>query len=226
MSNNIENILNYMFSNRELLEDALTHSSYSYENKLDKNYERLEFLGDAVLQLIISEYLLLLYKDFDEGLLSRYRSHIVSEEFISKIASKMYLGEFIKLGKGELTTSGWNRPSILCDIFESLVAAIYLDGGYNEARRFVIEKFKDEIDNFIQNNKLYDYKSELQKITQKLFNTLPVYKIVKESGPEHNKTFTIDLYIADKYYSTGEGKTKKKAEQDAAKKAITLLNES
>ncbi|MEF3255839.1 MAG: ribonuclease III [Deferribacterales bacterium] len=226
MSNNIENILNYKFSNRELLEDALTHSSYSYENKLDKNYERLEFLGDAVLQLIISEYLLLLYKDFDEGLLSRYRSHIVSEEFISKIASKMYLGEFMKMGKGELTTSGWNRPSILCDIFESLVAAIYLDGGYNEARRFVIEKFKDEIDNFIQNNKLYDYKSELQKITQKLFNTLPVYKIVKESGPEHNKTFTIDLYIADKYYSTGEGKTKKKAEQDAAKKAITLLNES
>ncbi|MCA1927911.1 MAG: ribonuclease III [Calditerrivibrio sp.] len=225
MSSDIEHIINYSFKNKELLEDALTHSSYSFENKQNRNYERLEFLGDAVLQLIISEYLLLKFKDFDEGLLSRYRAHFVSEDFISEIASDINLGPHIKLGKGEISSGGMNRPSILCDIFESIVAAIYIDGGYNEARRFIIGTYMNKIEDFIGNNLLNDYKSELQKLTQKYYNTLPEYRVMKETGPEHDKVFTVELYINNTFYCLGEGKSKKKAEQDAAKKALHILNE-
>lgn len=225
MNEEIERILKYSFNNKELLEDALTHSSYSYENRLNRNYERLEFLGDAVLQLVVSEYLLIKYKDFDEGVLSKYRAYFVSEEFLSRVASEINLGNYIKLGKGEASSGGMNRPSILCDIFESIVAALYLDGGYNEARRFIIELFADKIDEFVKNNVFTDYKSELQKITQKIFESLPEYKIVREIGPEHDKMFVVELSINNKIYCFGEGKSKKKAEQDAAKKALNLLNE-
>lgn len=221
----LNEILNYNFENKELLIEALTHSSYSYENKLCRNYERLEFLGDAVLQLIVSEYLIFKYKDFDEGMLSRYRAYFVSEEFISELAKQIDLGNFIRLGKGELNSGGKDRPSILCDIFESIVAAMYLDGGYNEARRFIITIASEKIDEVIQQNIFTDYKSELQKLTQKIFESLPDYKVKDETGPEHDKTFIVDLYINDRYYCSGSGKSKKKAEQDAAKKAFLMLNE-
>jgi ribonuclease-3 len=227
MSNNdLIDFINYEFKNKELLNEALTHSSYSYENKLSRNYERLEFLGDAVLQLIISEYLVFKYKEFDEGMLSKYRAYFVSEEFISELAKSIEIGKFIKLGKGELNSGGKDRPSILCDIFESIVAAIYIDGGYNEARRFTITIAADKIDEVITKNIFTDYKSELQKITQKIFEKLPEYIMKKESGPEHNKTFIVDLFINDQYYCSGEGKSKKKAEQDAARKALDLLNKN
>ncbi|MGC8768670.1 ribonuclease III family protein [Calditerrivibrio sp.] len=221
----LNEILNYNFENKELLIEALTHSSFSYENKLYRNYERLEFLGDAVLQLIVSEYLVFKYKDFDEGMLSRYRAYFVSEEFISELAKQIELGNFIRLGKGELNSGGNDRPSILCDIFESIVAAMYLDGGYNEARRFIITIAADKIDEVIQQNIFTDYKSELQKLTQKIFESLPDYRVKDETGPEHDKTFIVDLYINDTYYCSGSGKSKKKAEQDAAKKAFLMLNE-
>ncbi|MCX8084865.1 MAG: ribonuclease III [Calditerrivibrio sp.] len=224
-SENITDILCYEFKNKELLLEALTHSSYSYENKLNRNYERLEFLGDAVLQLIISEYLTIKYKEFDEGVLSKYRAYFVSEEFISQIAQQIDLGRFIRLGRGELIAGGSRRPSILCDIFESVVAAMYLDGGYNEARRFIIKIASEKIDEVIKLNKFTDYKSELQKLTQKLFEDLPEYVLKYETGPEHDKTFVVDLFIKGYYYCTGEGKSKKKAEQDAAKKAFLMLNE-
>lgn len=222
----LNKILGYEFKNKELLLEALTHSSYSYENKLARNYERLEFLGDAVLQLIVSEYLIFKYKEFDEGMLSRYRAYFVSEEFISELAKEIDLGSFIRLGKGEVNSGGKDRPSILCDIFESIVAAMYLDGGYNEARRFIITIASDKIDEVINQNIFTDFKSELQKLTQKVFETLPEYHIKYETGPEHDKTFVVDLFINNQYYCSGSGKSKKKAEQDAAKKAFNMLNET
>jgi ribonuclease-3 len=223
-SNNLFNKIGYSFNNYELFLEAVTHSSYSYEQKISRNYERLEFLGDAVLQLIITEYLMIKYSNFDEGTLSKYRGYIVSEDFFSKIAKKINLGDYIRLGKGELQSKGYEKPSLLCDIFESFIAAIYLDGGYETAKKIVLNLTSNDIDNIIENELFIDYKTELQKITQKDFNELPEYKIIKEEGPEHLKTFYIKVTIGNKDYAIGIGTSKKKAEQDAAKKTLNLLS--
>ncbi|KAA0258803.1 ribonuclease III [Deferribacter autotrophicus] len=215
----LEKIIGYSFNSKSLLLEAITHSSYAYEKKLKKNYERLEFLGDAVLQLIITEYMIIKYKDLNEGVLSQYRSFFVSEDFISEIAKKINLYNFIRLGKGEIVTGGNRKPSLLADTFESLLAAVYLDGGYNEARRIVLELMSDLIDEYIQGKKVIDPKTELQKITQKEFGYLPEYRIVKEEGPEHDKVFTVEVKLHNCTF-LGTGKNKKKAEMDAAKKAL------
>lgn len=215
--------IGYSFNNEDLFIEAVTHSSFSNENRLSLNYERLEFLGDAVIQLIVTEYLTLKYKDFDEGLLSKYRGFFVSEEFLSKIARVICLGKFIKLGKGEQQNGGSDKSSLLCDIFESLVAAIYLDGGYDNARKMVVELMVSEIDKIIAENDFFDSKTELQKFTQQKYDILPDYRIVEERGPEHEKTFFIEVYINGNLQAEGSGRSKKKAEQDAAKKALHVL---
>jgi len=219
----LEELLNYKFSDKGLLLEALTHKSYSHEHKLSRNYERLEFLGDAVLQLIVTEYLVAKYKQFDEGVLSKYRGYFVSEQFLSEMAKEIRLGDFVRLGKGEEQNGGKNKSSLLCDIFESLVAALYIDGGYNCARSVVINLSSDRIDETIDGNRFIDGKTELQKLTQKNFEQLPDYRVISESGPEHDKVFVVEVIINGKSVAIGKGKSKKKAEQDAAKKALLVL---
>jgi ribonuclease-3 len=219
----LEELLNYRFQDKGLLLEALTHKSYSHEHKLERNYERLEFLGDAVLQLIVTEYLVAKYKEYDEGMLSKYRGYFVSEQFLSELSKIINLGDFVRLGKGEEQSGGKFKSSLLCDIFESLIAAIYIDGGYNHARSVVINLASDKIDETIDENRFIDGKTELQKLTQKRFEQLPEYKVISEDGPEHDKTFLVEVYIGGKPVAKGKGKSKKKAEQDAAKKALYFL---
>ena len=216
----LEKLIGYEFSNRELLFEALTHKSYSHEHKLVRNYERLEFLGDAVLQLIVTEYLVAKYKDYDEGILSKFRGYFVSEDFLSEISKEINIGEYILLGKGEESSGGKSKNSLLCDIFESLVAAVYLDGGYNHARSVVILLCSDKIDEIIREDKFLDSKTELQKYAQKFYDQLPKYTVVSEYGPEHDKVFVVNVYLDGKLLGTGRGKSKKKAEQEAAKNAL------
>ncbi|BAI79667.1 ribonuclease III [Deferribacter desulfuricans SSM1] len=222
----LEELIGYRFKNKSLLLEALTHSSYAYEKKLKRNYERLEFLGDSVLQLIVTEYLVIKYKEFKEGVLSKYRSFFVSEDIISEIALKIRLNDFLMLGKGEIVSGGYTKPSILADIFESLLGAVYLDGGYNEARRIVLMLMSELMDEYIEKGIIIDPKTELQKITQQKFGYIPEYKVLKEEGPEHDKVFTVELKLADGNKFIGVGRNKKKAEIDAASKALTFLQDN
>jgi ribonuclease-3 len=219
----LEKKLGYSFKDRSVVLEALTHRSYAHEKKHKKNYERLEFLGDAVLQLIVTQYLLDRYKSYDEGLLSKLRGYFVSEGFLSKIAIEMELGEHILLGKGELASGGMHKESLLCDIFESVVAAIYLDGGYESARDIIIGHFGTSIDEDISKCAFVDAKSELQKITQRKFGSLPEYTVLEEHGPEHDKEFLVKVHVDGLVTENGRGKTKKSAEKDAAANALKKL---
>ncbi|MGD9807638.1 MAG: ribonuclease III [Deferribacterales bacterium] len=219
----LEKRLGYSFSDRSIVLEALTHRSYAHEKKNKQNYERLEFLGDAVLQLIVTEYLLDRYKDYDEGLLSKLRGYFVSEGFLSKVAIELKLGEYILLGKGEKASGGKYKESLLCDIFESVVAAIYLDGGYDFARQIIITHFGSRIDEDISNCSFVDAKSELQKISQRKYGSLPEYTVLDEKGPEHDKIFVVRVEVQDLVCEKGIGKTKKSAEKDAAKNALKAL---
>jgi len=215
--------INYNFSNKEILFEAVTHSSYSNEQNLNRNYERLEFLGDAVLQLIVSEYLVKEYKNFDEGILSMYRGYFVSEDFLSQIAATLNLGSYVRLGKGEAQSGGKEKPSLLCDIFESMVAAIYIDDGYKQAKRVVLDIMVNKIDDTISNRSFVDNKTELQKLTQKKFECLPEYEVISEEGPEHDKVFTIAVAAEGDILGYGKGKSKKRAEQNAAAAALKKI---
>lgn len=220
----LEERLGYSFSDRSVLVEALTHRSYAHEKRNKQNYERLEFLGDAVLQLIVTEYLLERYKNYDEGLLSKLRGYFVSEDFLSRVAVELSLGEHILLGKGEKASGGKYKESLLCDIFESIVAAIYLDGGYDAARNIIITHFGTRIDEDISCNAFVDAKSELQKISQRKFGTLPEYIVLDEKGPEHDKIFVVSVTVEDLVAERGIGKTKKSAEKDAARNALKHLH--
>jgi len=219
----LEERIDYSFSDRSIVLEALTHRSYAHEIRNKQNYERLEFLGDAVLQLIVTEYLLDRYKNYDEGLLSKLRGYFVSEGFLSKIATELKLGEHLLLGKGEKASGGKYKESLLCDIFESVVAAIYLDGGYDAARRIIITHFGSRIDEDISNSSFVDAKSELQKISQRKFGTLPEYTVLDERVPEHDKIFVVRVDVETLVSEKGIGKTKKSAEKDAAKNALRKL---
>jgi len=218
-------VLGYSFSDRSIVFEALTHRSYSHEKKNKLNYERLEFLGDAVLQLIVTEYLLDRYKNYDEGLLSKLRGYFVSEDFLSKIATELKLGNYLLLGKGEKASGGKYKESLLCDIFESVVAAIYIDGGYSQARDIIINHFGTSIDEDISSSAFMDSKSELQKISQRKYGNLPEYTVLDEKGPEHDKIFVVRVDVQDLVSETGIGKTKKTAEKDAARKALKKLDD-
>jgi ribonuclease-3 len=219
----LEEKLGYTFSDKSIVLEAMTHRSYAHEKKNKQNYERLEFLGDAVLQLTVTEYLLDRYKDYDEGLLSKLRGYFVSEGFLSKIATELKLGDHILLGKGEKASGGKYKESLLCDIFESVVAAIYIDGGFEAARNTIITHFGLKIDEDISNSSFVDAKSELQKISQRKYGSLPEYSVLDEKGPEHDKIFVVSVKVDGLVHEKGIGKTKKSAEKDAAKNALKKL---
>ena len=218
----LEEIIGYSFNDKELLKLAMTHSSYANEHNNSKleNNERLEFLGDAVLELTVSSFLYNEYKNVNEGELTKTRASMVCEPTLFLCAQDIKLSEFILLGKGEEATGGRKRPSIVSDAMEALIGAIYLDSGIESARKF-ITKF---ILNDIEDKKLfYDSKTILQEITQGKHMGDISYELISEEGPDHNKVFNVALKIDDKVIEKGSGKTKKAAEQEAAYKTILKL---
>lgn len=213
----LEQAIDYSFNDKKLLDKALTHKSYAVERKIRQNNERLEFLGDSVLGLIVSEYLIKNYRDKDEGHLSKLKSYIVSSKNIYEWAKKFNLASYIKLSQSELNTGGRGKPQIIANAFESLIGAIYLDGGLDVVKKLVTKLIEETSYNFV------DYKSFIQEYCQKKYKTLPVYKLISQSGPDHKKLFNVALIINKQEVSRGEGKSKKEAEQDAAKKASLTL---
>ena len=197
---------------------AFTHSSYSHENNLDYNYERLEFLGDAVLELVVTDYL---FKKMDvkEGEMTKLRANYVCENALYKYAKEIELSKFIKVGNGEKQSGGQEKKAIMADIFEALIGAIYLDLGYNKAKQFIEEVVFPHIENNEENDFLRDYKSELQEKVQTNKKSVE-YELVSESGPAHDKTFEMAVKVDNIIYGTAKAKTKKEAEQMAAKVAL------
>lgn len=222
----LEEIICYTFKDKKLGYMAFTHSSYTNEKKNKKmpNYERLEFLGDSVVSMIVSEYLYKNYPNLPEGELTKIRAIVVCESTLYKCSKKMGFGQFLFLGKGEELTGGRERVSILADLFETVTGAIYLDGGYEEAKKFAINQLEDIIKDAIEGKVFLDYKTELQEILQKNSNTDISYITINETGPDHDKVFEVQVRNGDKVLGTGKGKTKKDAEQDAAKEALNKIN--
>ena len=219
-----EDTIKYTFENKIYILEALTHSSYSNENKDYKFNERLEFLGDSVLSIVISDYLFKKEKNLPEGELTKLRANIVCEESLSEVAAQINLGEFLLLGKGEEATGGRERISILADALEAVIAAIYLDGGLEEAKRFIFEYMEQIIENSIKGKIFRDYKTYLQEILQSKGEQNIWYKLIEEKGPDHNKRFVMEVGVNDEVLGVGEGKSKKDAEQLAAKSALKSQN--
>jgi ribonuclease-3 len=222
----IEQRLHYEFNDKDLLQEALRHSSYVNElvDPQLRDNERLEFLGDAVLNLIIGHILMQRYPELKEGDLSRSRANLVNETRLARIARSFELGSFIQLGKGEIQTLGREKNSILADTFEALMAAIFLDGGFDTAYQIIKTNFQPLIAHLDTTANNLDYKSQLQEKVQVEHGVMPEYNIIREDGPDHDKTFWVSLKVLD-IDTQGSGKSKKAAEQDAARRALDILNE-
>ena len=216
-----QEIIGYTFQNEQLLKQALTHSSYANEKHLKKlsDNERLEFLGDAVLEVISSEFLFSNYPNQTEGELTKLRASIVCEPTLALCTNPIRLGDFLLLGKGEDQTGGRKRKSILSDAMEAVIGAIYLDGGFANAKEFVLKYIMTDIEH---KHLFYDSKTILQEVVQGEHKQLS-YVLIKEEGPDHDKCFTVGVIIDGKQMSTGVGHTKKTAEQEAAYQALLLL---
>lgn len=220
----LQDKLNYNFKNRTLLRQALTHSSWANEGKNNGiSNERLEFLGDSVLSLVISEYLYKNRRDLEEGSLSKYRAEIVCEPSLARCAKEIGLGSFLFMGKGEETTGGRERDSILADAMEALIAAIYLDSDLNSVSYIILKLFKKIIDEVLSGLIYRDYKTKLQEVTQRMGIGKITYELVNEYGPDHNKTFVIRVQIGNLQLGEGCGRSKKEAEQYAAMEALNKL---
>jgi ribonuclease III len=220
----LEKKLGYTFTDPALLEEALRHSSFVNEMQAKglPDNERLEFLGDAVVNLITGHLLMMNYPDFNEGHLSRMRAHLVNEFQLSHIAGELSLGEYVQLGKGESLTHGRKKPSILANTLEALMAAIYLDGGYPVVFDIVSRFMKPLIEANAPSVAVQDYKSKFQELIQSSQVPLPNYTVAAETGPDHDKTFIVQLTCGD-IQAKGFGKSKKNAEQDAARKAFDIF---
>ncbi|MBO5088168.1 MAG: ribonuclease III [Lachnospiraceae bacterium] len=221
----IEQNIQYVFNDKSLLKQALSHSSFINEMKKTgmESYERLEFLGDAVLELITSEFLFENYKELTEGQLTKLRASIVCEFTLSAVSEMLQFGEYVLLSKGEELTGGRHRSSILCDLFESVLGAIYLDGGMEPARTYVKTFLLTDIEN---KSLFYDAKTTLQEMVQKDGKGVVTYEILEESGPDHNKKFVTQVLVDDVPLAKGEGSSKKNAQQMAAYKAILKLRDN
>lgn len=221
-----QNAIGYIFNDLSLLEKALVHRSYGNENWNYKsiNNEKLELLGDAVLDLIVTEYLYRGFKDSSEGELAKLKSMIVSEPVLAKIALNINLGNYLLLSKGEEITGGRQRESIIGDAFEALLGGIYLDSNFDIVKKFALKYLKNEIEHINENEDLIDYKTILQEYSQRECKRVPEYIILDEIGPDHNKQFKIGVRIRSKILGEGIGRNKKTAEQMAAKTACKTLD--
>jgi ribonuclease-3 len=224
----LEENLGYKFKNIELLKTAVTHSSYANENKMKitENNERLEFLGDAILNLIVSHYLYKKYQDYPEGELTKIRATVVCESSLAFAARKINLGKYLLIGKGEETTGGRERDSILADASEALTGAIYIDSDFDTASKLLLKNFEEDIVYAVAKGDLFiDYKTELQEKFQRKKKSKIEYRVLKEVGPDHNKIFYMDVVVNDKTIGKGSGRNKKEAEQMAAKEALLIMGD-
>ena len=219
----LEKKLAYKFKNRSLLREALTHKSFANENKsLNINdYERFEFLGDAILDFVISDLLFKKFPNLPEGDLTKKRANIVREEGLYKIGKSLDLGRYMLLGRGEIINGGSEKRSLIANVTEALIASIFLDGGIEHAYNFIQNSFSAII---LTSSETMDYKSELQEVLQGKKMGIPLYKVIEEQGPDHNKKFKIVLEFDGKIHSSGSGKSIKEAEQAAAKKSLELIS--
>ena len=223
----LENRLGYTFNDRELLREALRHRSWVNEQNtpLLRDNERLEFLGDAVVNLVVGHLLMRAQPDLKEGDLSRMRASLVNETHLATVARRLGLGDFIRLGRGETLTGGREKNSILADTFEAVAAALYLDAGFDAAFAILEAHFKEALKKLGELRLRDDYKSRLQEIAQETRGEIPRYRITGQIGPDHDKTFTAQLTVSG-VTTEGQGKSKKQAEQDAARRAIRLLGKT
>ena len=215
----LEENIGYTFKNKDLLKKALTHTSYAYEHKLESN-EKLEFLGDSILEFISSKYIFNKFSNLKEGEMTKVRATVVCEKSLYKIAKLHNFSDFLYLGKSEIVTGGKNRPAILADSVEAIIAAIYLDGGLEPAEKFIISNLSEEIELATKHVGDKDYKTVLQEKLQKHGEVKIEYEIIKEFGPDHDKSFIAEVKCDGKILATGEGKSKKEAQMQAAKKAL------
>ena len=215
----LEDNIGYKFKNIELLKNALTHTSYAYEHNVSSN-EKLEFLGDSILEFVSSEYMYNKYTNLKEGEMTKVRATVVCEKSLYKVAILHNFSDFLYLGKSEVMSGGNKRPAILADSVEAVIAAIYVDGGLEPAKKFIVENLKDEIEIATKHVGEKDYKTVLQEELQKNGDVKIEYKIIKESGPDHDKIFEAEVCLNGKILANGKGKSKKEAEMQAAKKAI------
>jgi len=225
----LEQHLYCQFNDIALLDSALVHRSYINENLSSsfRDNERLEFLGDAVLELCITDLLMKSFPDYTEGQLSKLRASVVNEQPLAELARKFQIGSFILLGKGEESSGGRFKNSILADTFEAITAAVYLDGGFDRAYDFVQRLFAPLIEEGSRNITYRDYKTSLQEFCQNRFKEIPRYALIGEFGPDHDKVFEVRLSVPGIIETTGKGKSKKEAEQQAAHKALdTLLQDN
>jgi ribonuclease-3 len=224
----VERNLQYSFTRKELLLEALTHKSYYHENRerTDVYNERLEFLGDSVIGFVIVEFLFLHEQSYNEAVLAKIKSYIVSEPVFAEIAQELSLGDCLLLGKGEKATGGINKKSILANTFEAVVGAAYLDGGFEKAKEIIQRLFRERLMNAMENGDYFDYKTELQEKSQMLFGKLPEYHVIRQQGNEHERIFTVAVSLNGKRLGIGSGRKKKEAETLAAKKALAILSES
>jgi ribonuclease-3 len=221
----LENALGYTFNDIALLEEALTHSSYANEHQKEgiRDNERLEFLGDAVLGLSVVESLFRAEDRLPESEMARLKSFLVSKTVLSDIARTLSIGQFLRLGKGELRTGGRDKDNILADAMEAIFGAIYIDGGFHEAKAVILKLLKERIHEALRTREAHDFKTVLQELTQDRFGVLPEYSVVKEEGLEHKKTYVVEVMIKGEKMGEGRGRSKKEAQMMAAKKAIGKL---
>lgn len=220
----LEERMGYTFNDKELIKKALTHSSAANERRMPEDCnERLEFLGDSVLSIVVSDYIYHNYKHWPEGELTKVRASLVCEKSLCRFSKELGVGEFLYLGRGEENNGGRERASILADAFEAIIASIYLDGGMDDAEKFilgfVIKQIESDTTAFI------DYKTRLQEIIQQNPEETLSYQLVETKGPDHDKSFVVEVHLNSNVIGTGEGHSKKAAEQAAAKEALELMGE-
>ena len=221
----LEEKIGYTFQNKDLLKNSLIHKSFGNENKRYKNInnERMELLGDAVLDLVVTEYLYKNFTNLKEGDLAKMKSMIVSEPILAKISRELKIGECLLLSKGEQITGGRDRNSILGDVFEAVLGAIYLDSNFETVKQIVLKHITEYIEHINENEDILDFKTILQEFSQREYKLIPVYEVIAESGPDHKKTFEVSVKIDEEKTGTGTGKNKKTAEQSAAKQLCRKL---
>ena len=227
-ADSLQSSLGYRFKALALIDEALTHSSLVNEQKTasPQHNERLEFLGDAVLSLVMSEYLAEALPQSSEGALSKLKAKLVSEASVAQVARRLNLGEYLKLGRGEDRSKGREKDSLLADALEAVLAAVHLDGGFDASRTVTRHIFAEELANIAAQQEppgAGDYKTQFQEWCQKRHDTLPRYATVRETGPDHQKLFEVELSIQDEIVGMGSGRSKKEAEQQAAKQALQQL---
>ena len=218
----LEQSIHYTFKDKNLLKKAFTHTSYAYEHHIESN-EKLEFLGDSILEFISSKYIYANYSHLKEGEMTKVRAEVVCEDSLYLVAQKHHFSDFLYLGKSEELSNGKTKPAILADSVEALIAAIYFDSGLEKAEKFIVENLKEAIEESSKNVGMKDHKTVLQEKLQEHGNVHIVYEVIDTKGPDHDKTFITQVSCDGKILATGEGKTKKQAEMQAAQKALEKL---